>query len=161
VLQFYSQQIFDLFVADHKQEGGDHPLSLSGVSFPDSPSTAHLTPVPQPNCLTSEVELVQAIESCTKSMYSPFCLIDICCIKLTLTGTGNITNESIKLSNKNIVLSCKKSCPMKRCIIIGMGISRLFYGSNSNVMLLNFILVNGFHPNDGGSIKLAKNCNRD
>jgi hypothetical protein len=44
-----------------------------------------------------------------------------------------------------------------RCIIDGQGVSRMFYGSSCNFTVQNFIFTNGFHRDEGGSIKADNN----
>lgn len=66
---------------------------------------------------------------------------------------NSISRDGINVSNKNIFLNCQKLCPTKRCIIDGLGKSRMLYGSGYNLTILNFIFINGFHPDDGGSIR--------
>jgi hypothetical protein len=66
-------------------------------------------------------------------------------------------SASIDISNKNIYLRCDQDCAPKQCILDGSSITRLFYGSNTNIAFLDFIFANGFHTIDGGSIRLENN----
>jgi Hint module len=92
-------------------------------------------------------------------MNEPSCLIDICSLRVPIAphtvGNGTEKAHGIDISNKNILFQCDGDCSSKRCILDGSSTSRLFYGSYTNITLVNFMLVNGYHPNEGGSIKLV------
>jgi hypothetical protein len=138
-------------------EDTDNLYVGSGVIFPMSPPTPVLVNPPrEPECVCvyTRSDLTEAVKICNPTMDGPSCRIDICSTRLTMTGTNN---NGVDISNKNIVLVCDASCPAKRCILDGLGFSRFFYGSNTNVTFINFIFFNGFHPNNGGSIKIENN----
>jgi hypothetical protein len=84
------------------------------------------------------------------------CLIRVCSYRLQTSDSSSSYNGT-DISNKNIYLQCDQVCVPKRCIVDGSGITRLFYGSNTNIAFVNFIFANGFHPIEGGAIKLENN----
>jgi Hint module len=132
----------------------------TGVVFPVTPPAPAPAPLPNPQgkCVFMTKELTKAVNGCDKSMNETSCLIDICSNRLSLSASNlSSSNKGIDISNKNIYLRCDQECAPKRCILDGSGITRLFYGSNTNITFLNFIFANGFHPDNGGAIKVENN----
>jgi Hint module len=128
----------------------------TGVVFPVTPPAPALTPKPETECVVTTQELRKAVNNCYNGMNETLCLINICNNRL-LMPAASISSKGIDLSNKNIYLRCDQECAPKRCILDGSSITRLFYGSNTNITFLNFIFANGFHPDSGGAIKLENN----
>jgi Hint module len=153
----YQADNYDLTVA-FLQEGYQEDYKTTGVNFPETPPPSEpIQAEPQPECIESESALREVVKNCKRKMNETSCLLDICSIRLPITGGNTSSSHGLDISNKNIVLSCEKTCPKKRCILDGLGRSRLFYGSNTNITFLNFVFMNGYHPYDGGSIKLEGN----
>jgi Hint module len=155
-----TSKYYDLCV-EFRNEGPKEEYKQTGVTFPKSPPPPDPLPKPQPFCVETEQDLIKAITYCDSKLNEPSCLIDICSIRLpilgnisTLKNTNNTIKHGIDISNKNIIFSCEKTCPRKRCILDGASVSRIFYGSYTNITFLNFIFVNGYHPLDGGAIKV-------
>jgi hypothetical protein len=111
-------------------------------------------PTQQKNCVNNQNEWQEAVNNYSNVMAGKSCTIDVCPVRLFL---DNSSVNGINLSNQNIVSNCQKSCPKMRCIIDGQGVSRMFYGSRCNLTFQNFILTNGFHRYEGGSIKEENN----
>jgi Hint module len=150
----YFQAGYDLWLHFHDVETGT--WKGSGVVFPPMPPAPVPTPKSQARCVLTTKDLIMAVKDCDKRMNETSCLIDICSNRLRMSESSS-SYEGIDVSNKNIYLSCEQECAPKRCIVDGLGITRLFYGSNTNVTFLNFIFANGFHPHNGGGIKLENN----
>jgi Hint module len=151
------QVSYDLWVVFWKVESGTN--TETGIVFPKTPPEQPITRKPQPQevCVFTTKELTKTVKDCNKSMNETSCLIDICSNRILIAAPTNSSYKGIDLSNKNIYLRCDQECAPKRCILDGSGITRHFYGSNTNITFVNFIFANGFHPTDGGAIKLENN----
>jgi Hint module len=137
---------FGVFALDDNSFGGTQINML-----PKQPSPSNKL-AKAPTCISTENELRQAVSDCGKNGSGLACTIDICQSTLHV---NNSSKTSIDISNKNIILGC--SCLTNRCILDGMNSSRIFYGSRTNFTAQNVIFANGFHPEDGGSIKFVDN----
>jgi Hint module len=126
----------------------------SGVIFPQNPQQQIDTPGPTPQCVMSEKDLMKEVTNCDKTMNETSCLIDICSIHLVINRSEH---KGIDLSHRNMIIGCEQTCPGKRCIIDGLGKTRLFYGSYMNVTFFNIIFINGYHYEEGGSMKMDNN----
>jgi hypothetical protein len=103
-------------------------------------------------CVTSSAALTKAVQS-AKPGSTPT-RITICTKKIPLgkysrrlTNTGSRFLQSnqtgIDISNKNILFNCKLRTPNTRCILDGLGESRIFYGFNANVTFDKIMFHNG------------------
>jgi Hint module len=160
------QVSYDLWVV-FEDTSSSSGYKETGVVFPKKPPAP--APTPKEECVPTTKDLRKAVEFCdgcvltTKGLRKAVedcdsgtnetCLIDICSNRLPMSASSS-SRKGIDLSNKNIYLRCDQQCAPKRCIFDGLGITRLFYGSNANITFLNFIFANGFHESNGGAIKL-------
>jgi Hint module len=136
----------------------DEAIQASGVIFPITPPPPKgNSPNRQPICVATRRELRNEVRNCEHKMNEPSCLIDVCSTKLPIVDQASTDVNGLDISTKNIVFNCEESCVSKRCIIDGMGISRMFYGSYTNITFQNFVFANGYHTNDGGSMKMENN----
>jgi hypothetical protein len=103
-------------------------------------------------CVTTYTALRKRVVSCNNAWNSFPCVITICKNRIHVKRRRA---RAIDISNKNILMNCQLQ-NSKRCKIDGRGISRIFYGSNTNVTFRNIIFMNGYSANGGGAL-LAKN----
>lgn len=140
----------------------DDAYRYSQINFPNSPPPQKEKPTKQQKeyqvwqqpCVTSGYELINAVDNCNLKENGPSCSIGICGSRLQIDCSSN---NGINISNMNIKLRCQKVCPTQQCILDGMGVSRIFYGSNSGLTVTDdIIFANGFHPENGGAIKFDR-----
>jgi hypothetical protein len=152
-----TSDIFVLYEIDY-----DDNFPVSRVNFPSKPPPQKKKQRSESICASSEEELQEAVDKCDKGTHETSCQIDVCQTRIEIAQRPDplfrrLATNGIDVTNKNILFSCQNQCPTQRCILDGLGTSRILYGENSNITFQNFILANGYDADEGGAIKLVNN----